>query len=74
MDKPYHPQTNGQTEQVNQCLKTFLTCFVHACGSKCSSWLSLVEYGYNTSEHSLMGRSPFEVLYGRSPRTRDDNG
>jgi hypothetical protein len=30
--------------------------------------LSLAEYWYNTSEHLALGKSPFEVLYGCSPR------
>lgn len=64
----YHPQTDGQTERVNQCLETYLRCFVHACPSKWSSWLSLAEFWYNSSLHSALGRSPFEVLYGHAPR------
>jgi ribosomal protein L21E len=68
MSSSYHPQTDGQTERVNQCLETFLRSFVHACPSKWSSWLSVAGYWYNTSCHSSLGRSPFEVLYGRSPR------
>lgn len=44
MSTSYHPQTDGQTERVNQCLKTYLRSFVHACPSKWSSWLSVAEY------------------------------
>ena len=68
MSSAYHPQMDGQTERVNQCMETYLRCFVHACPTKWSSWLSLAEFWYNTSSHSALGRSPFEVLYGHSPR------
>jgi hypothetical protein len=44
MSYSYHPQTDGQTERVNQCLETYLRCFVHACPNRWSSWLSLAEY------------------------------
>jgi transposase InsO family protein len=68
MSTSYHPQTDGQTERVNQCLETFLRSFVHACPTKWSHGLSLTEYWYNTSFHSSLGRSPFEVQYGRALR------
>lgn len=67
MSSAYHPQTDAQTERVNQCMKTFLHCFVHACPKRWSAWLSLAEYWYNSSYHSTIGRSPFEALYGHSP-------
>jgi len=41
---------------------------VHACPTKWIQWLSLAEFWYNTSCHSALGRSPFEVLYGHPPR------
>jgi hypothetical protein len=68
MSSSYHPQTDGQTERVNQCMETYLHCFVHACPTKWIHWLSLAEFWYNTSFHSAIQRSPFEVLYGFPPR------
>lgn len=44
LSSSYHPQTDGQTKRVNQCLETYLRCFVHACPSRWSQWLSLAEY------------------------------
>lgn len=67
LSSAYHPQTDGQTERVNQCLETFLHCFVHACPARWLKWLSLAEFWYNSSFHSALGRSPFEALYGHSP-------
>jgi transposase InsO family protein len=64
MSSSYHPRTDGQMERVNQCLETFLRCFVHACPSRWLQWLPLAEFWYNTNIHSALGRSPFEVLYG----------
>lgn len=32
-------------------------------------WLSSAEYWYNTAAHSAIGCSPFEALYGYSPRS-----
>jgi len=68
LSSSYHPQTDRQTERVNQCLETYLRCFVHACPSQWSRWLSLAKIWYNSSTHSALGRSPFEVLCGFPPR------
>jgi hypothetical protein len=68
MSSAYHPQSDGQTERVNQCIETYLRCFVHACPTKWCHWLSVAEFWYNTNYHSALGRLPFEVLYGHPPR------
>lgn len=67
LSSAYHPQSDGQTERVNQCLETYLRCFVHSCPRQWLKWISLAEYWYNTSKHSALGRSPFELLYGHTP-------
>jgi hypothetical protein len=68
MGSTYHPQTNGQTERLNQCLETFLHCLVSSCPKKWKDYLPLAEFWYNTTVHSALGRSPFEVLYGHPHR------
>jgi hypothetical protein len=68
MSSAYHPQSDGQTERVNQCIETYLRCFVHACPRKWSQWLAVAEFWYNTNFHSTIGTSPFEILYGHPPR------
>lgn len=63
----YHPQSDGQTEVLNRCLETYLTC----CGSDdASNWLAclpMAEYWYNTCFHSAIQTTPYEALYGRPP-------
>lgn len=67
MSSSYHPQTDGQTEHVNQCLETYLRCFVQTCPKHWIKWLALAEFWYNTCYHSSTGRTPFEVVYEQHP-------
>ncbi|WVZ67898.1 hypothetical protein U9M48_016915, partial [Paspalum notatum var. saurae] len=68
MSSSYHPQSDGQTERLNQTMETFLRCFANSCPSKWIKWRSLAEFWYNSSFHSAIGRSPFEALYGYPPK------
>ena len=65
----FHPQTDVQTERVNQVLEDML----RACALDFHhSWvrdLPLVEFTYNNSYHSTIGMALFEALYGRPCRT-----
>ena len=64
----YYPQTDGQTEQVNQVLKQYLWCYVNY---NLSNWLDLlpsVEFAYNNQVHEDIKESLFFLEYGRYPR------
>ncbi len=63
----YHPQTDGQTERVNQEVKKYLRMFVNHLQTDWAEWLSLAAFAHNNRTHSSTGKSPFEVNYGYNP-------
>jgi hypothetical protein len=69
MSATYHPQTNGQTEVVNTCLKIYLRCFFLYKQYQWVQWLPLEEWWYNTSYHTTTKMTPYETMYGQQPPT-----
>lgn len=67
MTTAYHPQSDGQTERVNQCLEGYLRCMVGATPKQWVKWLSLAEYWYNTNYRNSLKCSPYKALYGLPP-------
>lgn len=65
----YHPQSDGQTERVNQTLEDFLRAYVFDFGGSWKDHISLVEFSYNNSFQSSIGMAPFEALYERPCRS-----
>jgi hypothetical protein len=63
----YHPQTDGQTERVNQCLEMYLRTAVHETPRQWRKWLPAAEFWYNSSHHASINCSPFKALFGREP-------
>jgi hypothetical protein len=63
----YHPQTDGQTECVNQCLEMYLRTAVHETPRQWRRWLPAAEFWYNSSPHASINCSPFKALFGREP-------
>ncbi|KAL7281156.1 hypothetical protein ACG7TL_004464 [Trametes sanguinea] len=65
----YHPQTDGQTERLNQEIENYLRIFVNYRQSDWVGWLALAAYSYRIREHSATGFSPFYMTHGRHPYT-----
>jgi hypothetical protein len=59
----YHPETDGQTERVNQCLEQYLRCMAFSEPKKWADWLPTAEWWYNCSYHTTIKMSPFQALY-----------
>jgi hypothetical protein len=65
----YHPQTDGQTERINQILEDMLRAYVIQYDKNWDKCLAVAEFSYNNSYQSSLKMAPFEALYGRRCRT-----
>jgi len=63
----YHPQTDGQTERINQEIGMFLQHYVNYQQDDWMNWLATAEFQYNDKRHTATGKIPFELNFGRHP-------
>jgi transposase InsO family protein len=64
----YHPQTDGQTERMNQVLEDYLR---HFCSYYQDNWdkiLDMAEFSINNLNSGSLGVSPFFFTYGHHPK------
>ncbi|KAI7935956.1 hypothetical protein MJO29_015259 [Puccinia striiformis f. sp. tritici] len=64
----YHPQTDGQTERMNQILEDYLRHFVNYHQTDWAEKLDLAEFSLNNMHSSSSGVSPFFFVHGFHPR------
>ena len=64
----FHPQTDGQTERVNQELEQYLRMFIDHRQEQWLDWLGTAEFAYNNKAHSSTKTLPFKTNYRQDPR------
>ena len=74
MTTAFHPQSDGQTERVNQTLEQYLRCYTNARQDEWAALLPSAEFAYNNQAHESTKNSPFYVEYGRHPRMFPEQG
>jgi hypothetical protein len=61
---PAHPQCNSQVEVFNKKVKKYLASFVDETALNWETFLPALSLSYNTSYHSTIATTPFELLFG----------
>lgn len=61
----YHPQNDGIVERFNGTLKAGIRRFL---GGEWDKALPLLMFAYRETPHTATGFSPFELLFGRTPK------
>jgi len=74
MSTAFHPQTDRQTERLNQTIEAYLRAFVSKEQDNWVSLLPIAEFAYNNSVMIGNGVSPFFANYGFHPATLDPPG
>jgi len=68
----FHPQTDGQTEWMNQKLKQYLRLFVEHRQKDWPEWLASAEFAVNNKTHTATKVLPFMANYERELRMGGD--
>ena len=72
LSSTYHPQTDGETERVNQELETCLRIFCRTNPSDWAKQIPMAEFIHNIWPHSTTRKSPFYLIMGYKPQALPD--
>ena len=66
----YHPQTNGQTERMNQTLEQYLRFYINYRQDNWVELLPTAQFAANSAISETTGLTPFYANYGFEPQVR----
>jgi hypothetical protein len=66
----FHPQTDGQTERLNQVIEQYLRCYVNFEQDNWVDLLPTAQLAYNSANTETTNVSPFFANYGFHPELR----
>ena len=64
----FHPQTDGQTERMNQELEQYLQMFIDHRQEQWPEWLGTAEFAYNNKVHTGTKVLPFQANHEQNSR------
>jgi hypothetical protein len=68
----FHPQTDGQTERINQSLEQYLRLYINYLQDDWVNHLPIAEFAYNDTHHDSINMSPFFANKGFHPNLSID--
>jgi len=68
----FHPQTDGQTERMNQEVEQYLRFFIEHRQKDWLEWLAMAEFAINNKVHMATKTLPFMANYGKELRMGGD--
>lgn len=63
----YHPQSNGQMEQMNKKIKTYLQKYINHHQNDWPKHLSMLEYVQNTKKSEQHIYILYQIVYDETP-------
>jgi len=69
MSTAFHPQTDRETERINQVIEDYLQIYSNYEQNDWGEILAMAEFAYSNSNHSPTKISPFDPKYGYQPQT-----
>ena len=70
---PYHPETDGQVERMNRTMLGMLRTLPEKFKRNWKDHVQKMTFAYNCTKNETTNFSPFQLMFGRSPRLPIDN-